>query len=129
MKALWFYGRFSEAMSFSKFATSVPKLTIDVPKIAHCVASPGKVSALALENEDSMNKEKHSLQCYNPGGGNLLTEIPPYYTSIVTFDTKEANFASENGSRIKTLSSKPLILVSFCWKKNFLRVKALTNLI
>ena len=29
----------------------------------HCLASPGKVSALALKNEDSMNKEKHSL-CY-----------------------------------------------------------------
>ena len=26
----------------------------------HCLAPPGKVSALALKNEDSMNKEKHS---------------------------------------------------------------------
>ena len=26
------YSRFSEAMSFSKFATSVSKVTIDVPK-------------------------------------------------------------------------------------------------
>ena len=32
-----------------------------LPKIFHCMASPGKVSALALKNEDSMNKEKHSL--------------------------------------------------------------------
>ena len=48
----------------------------------HCFASPGKVSALALKNEDSMHKEKHSLRnfavllCYNPG--ELLKEIPPY---------------------------------------------------
>ena len=36
----------------------------------HCLAPPGKVSALALKNEDSMNKESiHyvTLQCYNPG--------------------------------------------------------------
>ena len=32
------------------------------PKIFHCLASPIKVSALALKNEDSMNKEKHSLR-------------------------------------------------------------------
>ena len=34
----------------------------DVPKLFHCLASPGKVSALALKNVDSMNKEKHSLR-------------------------------------------------------------------
>ena len=34
MKAFGFYGRFSEAMSFSKFATSVSKVIIDVPKIS-----------------------------------------------------------------------------------------------
>ena len=28
----------------------------------NCLASLGKVSALALKNEDSMNKEKHSLR-------------------------------------------------------------------
>ena len=27
-----------------------------------CLAHPGKVSALALKNEDSTNKEKHSLR-------------------------------------------------------------------
>ena len=52
------------------------------------------MSALALKNEDSMNKEKHSLRnspVLQSGEGTL--EIP-IYTSIVTFDTKEAN--SEN---------------------------------
>ena len=35
----------------------------------------------------------------------------------------------KNGSRIKTPSSKSLIFVSFCWKKNVLLLNALTNLI
>ena len=70
-------------MSFSKFATSDSE-AIDVPKISHCLASPVKVSALALKNEDSMNKEKHSLRNF------AVLEIPT--TSIVTSDTKEANF-------------------------------------
>ena len=48
IKAFGFYGRFSEAMSFSKFATSVSKVTIDVPENFHCLAPPGKVFALAL---------------------------------------------------------------------------------
>ena len=107
-------------MSFSKYVIPVSKVTIDVPKIS--IVWLPRVSALALKSEDSMSKEKHSLrtlQCYIPG--KLLS------TSIVTFDTKEANF--ENGSRIKTPSSESLILVSFCWKKNFLRINALTNLI
>ena len=33
-----------------------------VCEIVHCVASPGKGSALALKNEDIMNEEKHSLR-------------------------------------------------------------------
>ena len=53
---------FCEAMPFSKFATSVTKVKIYVPKIFHCLVSPGIVSALALKNEDSINKEKHSLR-------------------------------------------------------------------
>ena len=40
---------------------SVPQVRIDVPKVFHCLASPGKGSVLALKNEDSMNKEKHLL--------------------------------------------------------------------
>ena len=41
------YGCFSEAMSFLRFAL-LSQVTIYVPKIFHCLASPGKVSALAL---------------------------------------------------------------------------------
>ena len=44
-----------------KICPSVSKVTIDVLKILHCLASPGNRSALALKYEDSMNKEQHSL--------------------------------------------------------------------
>ena len=136
MKAFWFYGRFSGAMSFSKFATPVSTVTIDVLKISIVWLPRGKVSALALKSEDTcrMNKEKHSLHNFavlQSGGSYSKTFLP---TSIMSFHTKEANFqnkiASENGSRIKMpFKSKSLILVAFCWKKNFLRINTLTNLI
>ena len=45
-----------------KICTSISKVTIYVPKIFHCLASPGKVSALALLSEASVNSEKHSLR-------------------------------------------------------------------
>ena len=48
-------------------------------EFVHCLASPGKVSALALYSGASMNKEKHSLrnlQHYTLG--ELVKEIPPY---------------------------------------------------
>ena len=46
----------------------------------YCLASPGKASALALESEDSMNKEKDSLRNFAvlQSGMELLKEIPPY---------------------------------------------------
>ena len=100
IEVFWFHGRFSEAVLFSIFATAVSKVTTDVPKICHCLASPGNVSALALKNEDSMNKEKHSLRniAALQSGGSYSKKFLP--TSIMTFDTKEANFendiASEN---------------------------------
>ena len=49
------------------------------------------LSALALENEDSMNKEKHSLRNFAVRGS--YSKFFP--TSIVTFDTKEENFENE----------------------------------
>ena len=88
-------------MSFSIFATSVSKVTLDVPTIVHCLASPGKVSALALKKnppEDSVNKEKHSLRNFAvlQSGGSYSKEFLP--TSIVTFDTKEAHFEKDIAS-------------------------------
>ena len=64
----------------------------DVQKSFYCLASPVKVSALALKNKDSMNKENHPLRNFTvlPSGGSHSKIFLP--TSIVTFDTKEANF-------------------------------------
>ena len=79
-------------MPFSICATSVSKVTIDIPKICHCLASLGKVSAHALKNEDNMNKEMHSLRnlAVLQSGGSYSKKF--LLTSIMTFNTKEANF-------------------------------------
>ena len=134
MKAFWFYGRFSEAMSFSKFATSVSKVTTDVPQISIVWLPPGKVSALALKNEDSLNKEKHSLRNFAvlQSRGSYSAKFLP--TSIVTFDRKEANFENDIDSERMALESKRLHENDWSWchsarKNNFLRINALTNLI
>ena len=70
----------------------------DITTIFHCLASPGKVSALALKNKDSMNKEKHSLCNFAvlQSGGSYSKKFLP--TSIVTFDTKEASFEKDIAS-------------------------------
>ena len=64
----------------------------------HCLAPPGKISALALKNKASMNKEKHSLCNFAvlQSRGSYSKKFLP--TSIVTFDRKEANFENDNAS-------------------------------
>ena len=64
-------------------------------KNLHCLAPLVKVSALALKNEDSMNKEKHSLHNFPvlQSSGSYSKKFLP--TSIMTFDRKEANFENE----------------------------------
>ena len=98
----------------------------------HCLAPPGKVPALALKNKDSMNKEKHhyvTLQRYNPGEATERNSSRPQsWLLIEKKHILKMTLPQQNGSRIKTPSSK-LILVSVRWKKNFLRINALTNLI
>ena len=118
-----------------KICTSISKVTIYVPKIFHCLASPGKVSALSLLCKAKPAWIKRSihyviLQHYNPG--ELLKEIPPYLKR--DFWYKRSKFLKltlpqKNCSRIKTPSSKSLILVLFCWKKDVLLINALTDLI
>ena len=84
-------------------------------------SDPGKASALALKNGDSMNKEKHSLRHFATlqSRGSYPKKFLP--TSIVTLIEKKQilkiTLPQKNGSRIKTPSSKLLILVSFCWQK------------
>ena len=71
------------------------------------------------------------LQHYNPG--ELLKEIPPYLKH--DFWYKRSKFWKWHClrkialDRVKTPSSKSLILVSFCWENNVLLINALTNLI
>ena len=95
IKAFWFYGRFSEAMSFSKFALLNSKVTIYIPKIVHCLASPGKVSALALWSAASMNKEKHNFAALQSGG---VTQWNSSLLRTSSFDTKGANFENDIAS-------------------------------
>ena len=101
MKAFWFCGRFSEAMSFSRFALLSQKSQFTYRKFP-IVWLPRVNCQLLLCKAKPAWIIKRSIHCvtlqhYNPG--ELLKEIPPY-TSNVTFDTKGANFenyiASEN---------------------------------
>ena len=113
-----------------KICPSISKVTIYVPKIFHCLASPGKVSALALWSEASMNKEKHLLRNFaalQSGGATQRNSSLPQ--TWLLEQILKMTLPQKNGSRIKTPSSKSLILVSFCWKKNVLLINVLTNLI
>ena len=135
MKAFWFYGRFSEAMSFSKFATSVSKVTIDVPQISIVWLPRVKCLLLLWKTKTAWIKRSiHyvTLQCYNPGEATQRNSSRPQSWLLIEKKQilrKKMTLPQKNGSRIKTPSSKLLILVSFCWKKNFLRINAVTNVI
>ena len=83
---------FSEAMSFCLKSHNGRTANF------HCLAPPGKGSAFALKNEDSMNKEKHSLRniAALQSQGSYSKKFLP--TSIVTFDRKEVHFENDIAS-------------------------------
>ena len=56
------------------------------------------MSALALKNEDSMNKEKHSLRNFAVLQSRGSYSKKFLLTSIVTFDRKEASFENDIAS-------------------------------
>ena len=127
-----FYGRFSEAMSFSRFALLSQKSQFTYRKFSIVWLPQGKCLLLLCKAKSAWIKRSihlETLQHYNPGS--YSKKFLP--TSNVTFDSKGANFEitlpQKNGSRIKTPSSKSLILVSFCWKTNVLLINLLTNFI
>ena len=64
----------------------------------HCLAPRVKCLLFALKNEDSMNKEKHSLRNFAvlQSRGSYSKKFLP--TSIVTFDRKEASFENDIAS-------------------------------
>ena len=97
---------------------SISKVTIYVPNFLHCLASPGKVSALACKAKPAwIERSIHYVifQHYNPGSYSKKF----LHTTNVTFDTEGANFendiASEkwlwNQNAFIKIISKSLILL------------------
>ena len=80
----------------------------DVPKIFHCLASPGKDCLLLLWKT---KKEMHSLrtlQCYNPGGRGSYSKkfshyrVPQSWLWIQKKQILKMALPQKNGSRINT---------------------------
>ena len=114
MKAFGFYGHFSEAMSFSKFATSVSKVTIDIPKIS--IVWLPRVNCLLLLCKTKTTQIKRSihyviLQCYNPG--KALIGIPHYLNR--DFWYKRSKFWKWHCFRKMALESKRLHQNHWSW--------------
>ena len=122
-KAFGFYGRFAEAMSFSKFATSVSKVTIDVPKISIVWLPRVKCLLLLCKTKTAWIKRSIHyviLQRYNPG--KALKEIPPYLNR--DFWYKRSTFWKCHCFRKMALKSKRLHQNHWSWchfagKRNF----------
>ena len=133
MKAFWIYGHFSETMSFSKFATSVSKVTIDVPTFSIVWLPRVKCLLLLWKTKTAGIKRRiHyvTLQYFNPG--KTLKEIPPYLKR--DFSYKRGKFRKWHCFRKMALESKRLNQNHWSWcdfagKKNCLRIYALTKLI
>ena len=80
-----------------------------------------------------MNKEKHSLRIsavlQSGEGTQRNSSLPQSRLLIQKQQILKMTLLQKNGSRIRTPPAKSLILVSFCWKNNFLQIYALTILI
>ena len=108
MKAFWFCGRFSEAMSFSRFALLFQKSQfmyqifsiVWLPRVncqlLLCRAKPAWIVKRSIHYV--------SLRHYNPG--ELLKEIPPYFKSY--FWHKRSKFWKLHCLRKMALESKRL---------------------
>ena len=133
MKVFWFYGRFSEAMSFSRFALLSQNSQFTFRKFSIVWLPWVKCLLLLCKAKPAWIKRSiHyvTLQHYNLG--ELLREIPPYLKRDFWYKKEQIlkmTLPPKNGPRINTPLSKSLILVSFCWEKNVLLLNALTNLI
>ena len=129
-----FYGRFSEAMSFSRFALLSQKSQFTYRNFSIVWLPRVKCLLLLCKAKlASMNKEKHSLHNFaalqSGGATQRNSSLPQTWLLIQKEQILKLTLPQKNGSRIKTPSSKSLILVSFCWKKNVLLINALTYLI
>ena len=111
---------------------SVAVCKVYVPKFFHCLASRGKLLLLWKTKTTWIKRSIHyvTLQCNNPGEATQRnSSLSQSWLLIQKKQILKMTLAQKNCSRIKTPSSKSWIFVSFCWKKNFLRTNALTNLI
>ena len=139
MKAFCFYGHFSEAMSFSRFALLSQKSLFTYQKFPIVWLPRVKCLLLLFKAKPAWIKRSiHyiTLQHYNPGRATQRnSSLPQTWLLIQKEQTLKLTLPQKIGSRIKMPSSKSLILVSFCWKKNVLHgcvwyiINALTNLI
>ena len=107
MKAFWFYGRFSEAMSFSRFALLSQKSQFTYRKFS--IVWLPRVKCLLLPCKAKLAWIKRSihyvtLQHYNPG--ELLKESPPYLKR--DFWYKRSKFWKWHCLRKMALASKRL---------------------
>ena len=116
MKALWFDGRFSEAISFSRFALLSQKSQFTyrifsivwLPRVncqlLLCKAKPAWII--------KRNIHYVTLQHYNPGGiTQRNSSLPQTWLLIQKEHILKITLPQENGSSFKTPSSKSLILV------------------
>ena len=115
-------------MSFSRFA-----LLFQKSQFMYRIFSIVQLY-LALQSKASMNsKEKHSLRNFAAlqSGGATQRNSSLLHTLLLTQKEQilKITLPQKNGPRIKTPSSKSLILVSFCRKENVLLINALTKLI
>ena len=133
MKAFWFYGRFLRQCHFQNLLLPSQKSQLWLSRKISFVWLP-RVKCLFLLCKTKRAWIKRSihyvtLQCYTFGGAatHRYSSVPQSWFLIQKKQIVKMTLPEKNGSRIKTLSSKSLILVLFCWKKNFLHINALTN--
>ena len=123
----------SDAMSFSRFALLSQKSQFMYWRLS--IVWLPRVKCMLLLCKAKPAWIKRSIHCvilqhYNPG--ELLkrnSSLPQTWLLIQKEQILKMTLPQINCSRIKMPSSKSLILVSFCWKKNVLFINALTNLI
>ena len=93
------------------------------------------IEFFSQQNDTKIIKFNKGVFFYNSAvlqsgeGTQRNSSLPKSWLLIQKKQILKMTLLQRNGSRIKTPSSKSLILVSLSWKKNFLHIYALTNLI
>ena len=112
-------------MSFSKFASFVSKVTIEVMRnffecLPRIVTLQNYVMNASLYSCClRFTKQEQTLYPGEPNNGNFRYVNCDFWDRSGKFG--KWHCLRKNGHRIQTPSSKLMILVSSCWKKNFIR--------